>query len=117
LTYKMKKIPNKDKVYEEFKLRYSVRHSSFYSATLEELKELSFHYNKLLNPDQEPDVDLRKELRNIHRLEVKISFPFLLPVYDDYEKGILPKEDFLRILKLIQSFVWRRFIVELPTNA
>src|SRR5690606_17621181 len=117
LTYKIKKIPNKNKVYEEFKLRYSVRDPDFYTNTLLELKEFSFHYNKLLNPSSEPDSALAKQLKNIQRLEVNISFPFLMPVYDDCRRGVLSKEDFVKILKLIQSFGWRRFMVGLATNS
>ncbi|MCB0494442.1 MAG: HNH endonuclease, partial [Cyclobacteriaceae bacterium] len=36
---------------------------------------------------------------------------------DDYKKGVITKDILTAILKLIQSFVWRRFIVGLPTNA
>ncbi|MEQ8302906.1 MAG: DUF262 domain-containing protein [Cyclobacteriaceae bacterium] len=117
LTYKTKKIPNKSKVYEEFKFRYSMRDDKFYDETLLELKEFSYHYNKLLNPVKETDAAIRKELELIKRLEINISFPFLMPVYEDYRKGIMDKVAFAGVLKLVQSYVWRRFIVGLPTNA
>lgn len=117
LTYKMKKIPNKAKVYEEFKARYMARNSKFYQDTLQEIKEFSFHYNKLLNPSKEINNQLRKQLDYIKRLEINISFPFLLPVYSDYANKLITVDQFEAVLKLIQSFVWRRFIIGLPTNA
>jgi uncharacterized protein with ParB-like and HNH nuclease domain len=117
LTYKTKKIPNKAKVYEEFKARYSARDSKFYQETLQEIKEFSFHYNKLLNPSKEANSQLRKQLDYIKRLEINISFPFLLPVYSDYSNKLITVEQFESILRLVQSFVWRRFIIGLPTNA
>lgn len=117
LTYKTKKIPNKAKVYEEFKARYSARNSKFYQETLQEIKEFSFHYSKLLNPSKEANNQLRKQLDYIKRLEVNISFPFLLPVYSDYSNKLINVEQFESVLKLVQSFIWRRFIIGLPTNA
>jgi uncharacterized protein with ParB-like and HNH nuclease domain len=117
LTFKNKKIPNKSRVYEEFKVRFAQRDAAFYRETLQELKEFSFHYNKLLNPKMEGDTELMKELKFIQRLEINVASPFLMPVYDDYKRSVLSKEDFKVILKLIQSYVWRRFIMGLNPNA
>lgn len=41
----------------------------------------------------------------------------MLQVFEDAENGVVGEEELLKILKLIQSYVWRRFIVGLPTNA
>jgi hypothetical protein len=46
-----------------------------------------------------------------------VSFPFLLSVYNDFMKEIIDKNVLVEILKTIQSYVWRRFILGLPTNA
>lgn len=117
LTFKTKKIPNKNKVYDEFKARYRDRNRKFYQEILQEIKDFSYHYNKLLNPQKELSEDLKKQLNLIKRLEINISFPFLMPVYSDYIIGVINKQQFEEILKLTQSFVWRRFIINLPTNA
>ncbi len=117
LTFKNKKIPNKNKVYDEFKLRYPERDKKFYDEIIKEIKDFSFHYYKLINPLMEEDTDIRRELHFINRLEINVSFPFLLPVYNDYMNKIIDKTTFVNVLKLIQSFVWRRFILGLPTNA
>lgn len=117
LTFKTKKIPNKGKVYQEFRTRYSERNDDFYAKTLQELKDFSFHYNKLLNPEKETDKDLKRELNFIKRLEINVSFPFLVPVYEDFKQGLIDKDTLRNILKLVQSYAWRRFIVNLPTNA
>ncbi len=117
LTYKIKKIPNKNAVYEEFKLRYPERNTRFYTEVIKEIKEFSIYYNKLINPSKEEDVEISKELCYINRLEITVSFPFLLPIYNDYKCNVIEKSIFIKILKLIQSFTWRRFIVGLPTHA
>lgn len=117
LTFKIKKIPNKNAVYEEFKLRYPERNDRFYSETIKELKDFSIYYNKLINPAKEEESEINKELNFINRLEINVSFPFLLPVYSDYKNNIIDKAIFVQVLKLIQSYTWRRFILGLPTNA
>lgn len=117
LTYRTKKIPNKNKVYAEFKSRFRDRSKKFYEEVLEEIKTFSFHYSKLLNPSREQNLQLRKQIQNINQLEVNISYPFLLPVYNDFASKVITLDDFESILKLIQSYVWRRFICGLPTNA
>ncbi len=117
LTIINKKIPNKSKVYEEFKNKFHSRDSNFYDEILNTVKQYSIIYNKLLNPDKENDSEIRKELTSIKQLEINVSFPFLIPVYDDFNKGEIDKEAFVEVLKLVQSFTWRRFILSLPTNA
>ena len=81
------------------------------------MKRFSIHYNKLINNDFETDSLIKKHLKYINRLEINVAYPFLLEVYDDYSQSIIDKTDFISILQLIQSFVWRRFICSLPTNA
>lgn len=115
LTYKSKKIPKKTAVYDEFKIRYPERNNKFYQETIKELKDFSLHYHKLINPSKESDSEISKELSYINRLEINVSYPFLLPVYNDYKKNIIDQPTFVFVLKLIQSYIWRRFIVGLPT--
>jgi uncharacterized protein with ParB-like and HNH nuclease domain len=117
LTFKNKRIPTKGSVYIEFKNKFTLRDGTFYSSLLEEIRSYSLYYSKLINPSKEPDLKIRQELDYLHRLESNVSYPFLLAVYHDYASGIISKEEFIEILKLIQSYIWRRFIVGLPTHA
>lgn len=117
LTYKTKKIPNKNKVYAEFKSRFRDRSKKFYDEVLEEIKSFSFHYSKLLNPSRESNHRISQQIHYINQLEINISYPFLLPVYNDFTTKVISLEEFDSVLKLIQSYVWRRFICGLPTNA
>ncbi|GAA0762859.1 DUF4268 domain-containing protein [Psychroflexus lacisalsi] len=116
LTLKKKKIPNKSKVYEEFKKMYQDKDEA-YQQELENIKSYSVHYKKLVNPQTVKNDTIRKELNYISRLEINVAFPFLLQVFEDADNGIISDEILIKILKLIQSYTWRRFIVGLPTNA
>lgn len=117
LTLENKKIPNKNKVYEEFKEKYPTSTVKNLEEVLGDLKSLVRHYNKLINPKNESDIDIRHQLRYIDKLEINVAHPFLLKVYDDYSNNVIDKKTFIDVLELVQSFTWRRFILGLPTNA
>jgi uncharacterized protein with ParB-like and HNH nuclease domain len=116
LTLRNKKIPNKSKVYLEFKKLYAVK-DEVYHQELENIKSLSIHYKKFINPSTVQDHNIRRELKYISRLEINVAFPFLLQVFEDAENGLITNEELLKVLKLIQTYTWRRFVVGLPTNA
>ena len=117
LTLRNKKIPNKNKVYAEFKSLYTNKKDEAYHQELENIKSLSIHYKKFINPSIVADTTIKKELEYINRLEINVAYPFLLQVFEDNENGLLSKEELIKVLKLIQSYTWRRFIVGLPTSS
>ena len=116
LTLQNKKIPNKSKVYLEFKKLYSIKDDSYHEE-LENIKSLSKHYKKFINPTKVQEHNIRRELQYISRLEVNVAYPFMLQVFEDAYNNLINEDELVRVLKLIQSYSWRRFIVGLPTNA
>ncbi len=117
LTLVNNKIPNKSKVYLEFKAKFPTTDLQELETNLSPIKSLVKFYNKLLNPKNESDKDIRLQLEYINRLEINVAYPFLMKVYEDYSENLIDKSTFINVLNFIQSFAWRRFIVGLPTNA
>lgn len=117
LTIKNNNIPAKDRIYEIFKKYYEEKNEEEKDSVLDELLTYSYYYQNIINPEEEKDESIRQELKYIKQLEVNVSHPFLLTVYDDFHNKIIDKKTFIEILSLVQSFVWRRFILGLPTNA
>jgi uncharacterized protein with ParB-like and HNH nuclease domain len=117
LTLKNKEIPNKGDVYVTFKANYPTTTVDDLEEILSELKSLSKFYNKLVNPKNEADREIRQQLEYINRLEINVAFPFLMKVYEDYSNSLIDKRTFISVLSLVQSFTFRRFILGLPTNA
>ena len=117
LTLKNKEIPNKGDVYFKFKTQFPTTTVNNLEDVLKELKSLVKYYNKLVNPKNESDQEIRVQLEYIGRLEINVAYPFLMKVYEDFSGGIIDKQIFISILSLVQSFTWRRFILGLPTNA
>ena len=117
LTLENRSIPNKGKVYVEFKAKYPTTTLEELEESLTQIKALVKHYNKLINPKNETDKEIRLQLEHIHKLEINVVYPFLMKVYADFNDSIINKSTFVKVLDLIQSFCWRRFIVGLPTSS
>lgn len=117
LTLKFREIPTKNKVYEDFKRRYVFNDIISLEKILAELKKYASFYNRLINPKNEDDKDIQEQIRLINELEIKVSYPFILEVYKDYFNTVITKDTFVNVLELTQSYVWRRFICNLPSNA
>jgi uncharacterized protein with ParB-like and HNH nuclease domain/predicted transport protein/flavodoxin len=108
-------IPNMDKVYATFK----VFHQSRSNVSIGEIVADIYLYSKYFTRMaflREKDSEIRQILNDINTLEVNIAYPFLLEVYDDYEKQRLSRDDFIAILKLIESYIFRRLICGIPTH-
>src|SRR5262249_38674620 len=56
-------------------------------------------------------------LEDIKTLKMDVAYPFLLEVFLDLQKGLLKREDVVEILKIVESYVFRRAIVGIPTNS
>ena len=108
-------IPNMDKVYATFK----IYHQSKSNAPIEEIVEDICRYSKYFTRmvlSREKDPEIKRRFDDIKTLEVNVVYPFLLEVYDDYEYHRLSREDFMNILRLIESYVFRRLICGIPTH-
>lgn len=117
ITMKQRDIPNKAAVYEKFKERYPVPNSTELKDALDEIRDFSILYAKLINPISEPNIYISEELKYINTLEINVAYPFLMRVYKDYNETKIDEGTFVSVLRLVQSFAWRRFLVGLPTNA
>ena len=117
LTIRMGDIPNKNKVYSTFKKEFKLDKINELENMLLSLRTFSEIYKLFINPDYIEDRDIKDEISYIKYIEINVSYPFLLQVIDDYNKDIINKDILLKILKFVQSYACRRFIVDLPTNA
>lgn len=83
---------------------------------LKALTTFAHYYHRLLKPEQETNKNIQQALLRIKRLEVTTSYPFLLNCYDDYSQNRISADDFVAILKVIENFIIRRFVCNVPAN-
>ncbi|MBV8313753.1 MAG: DUF262 domain-containing protein [Planctomycetaceae bacterium] len=83
---------------------------------LREVAKFSAYYAKLLDSGLESCTKIATRLMRLNRFEATTSYPFLLSVYHEYEGGRLSEDDFAAILDVLETFLIRRFICNVPTH-
>lgn len=127
LTIKTGEIPVIREIYEKFK-NYVITKTHEYERSkgesgesieniISDLYKFSNYFVRMEFSERETDKELQEIFNDIKELKVDVAYPFLLRIYDDYTNKILNRTDFIQILKLVESYVFRRNIVELPTNS
>ncbi len=122
LTMKELSIPKINLVYEEYKRFLTNNPMSIEEATQSLQRYSKFYVRIALRKEQDPDI--AKKLREVKKLKIDTSYPFLIAVYGDYdavygdnEKKLITKEEFIEIIGLVASYVFRRAICDIPTNS
>jgi len=113
LTLKTEKISSKPKVFETFKSYYEKENDE----KLEDMKKYSEAYSYIIKPSLEKDRDIQRELDYLKSLDKTVINTFLIGILKDYKDNILEKDELVNMLILLQSYLWRRYITEKPTNA
>lgn len=121
LTFRTGSIPRIGDVYEAFK-EYARRDDVAAGGVEALVRDLHDHarYYCFMIPNvgslREPDTGLAEAFSDLHELKVDTAFPFLLELYGDYDRGLLSRDDFLAAVRLIEAYVFRRVVCEIPTN-
>ena len=113
LTLKTEKISSKPKVFETFKAYYEKENDE----KLEDMKKYSEAYSYIIKPILEKDKDIQRELDYLKSLDKTVINTFLIGILKDYKDNVLEKDELVNMLILLQSYLWRRYITEKPTNA
>ncbi|QUH29784.1 DUF262 domain-containing protein [Vallitalea guaymasensis] len=117
LTLKTATIPKKEKVYDSFKTYFSKISNYNSKSILEDLLVYSKYYSWLYYHNSKNE-ELNGKLREIKRLKSTVTYPFLLYLLEDcYEYNKLSETELIKILSMIISYIYRRIVCEVPTNA
>lgn len=115
LTLKERNIPKQDKVYLSFK-KYSLnKNIQTENLLIDLLKYSKYYYVVAFSKDEH--LDINSILIRINKLNLTVSYPFLLELYNDLAEETISKDQLIDILTLIESFSFRRLICSVPTNA
>ena len=98
-----------------FRLKESINHYNAFDY-LKELSRFAGYYQRLLHPIKEKHSGIQKMLSKLNRLEVTTAYPFLLNCYEYYATNSLTADEFISVLKILENFIIRRFICNVPTN-
>lgn len=118
LTFKARDMPNVKQVYTAFKTY--ARNQKIASHGIEELtadlhKFANYYCAMVFGMVSEQR--LAVAFRELHDLKVDVTYPFLLELYDDYSNKKLSCDDFVAVIRLVESYIFRRSVCAIPTNA
>lgn len=118
LTIRTGRIPRLRDVYRAFKDYRFDKENPFKTieSQLNDICQLSTYYIAMALGG-EHDKKLNEAFQNLRDLNVDTSYPFLLALYEDFAANILSKDDLLKILRLTESYVFRRAICNIPPNS
>jgi len=116
LSYRERVTPNKGKVYPSFKNFVKNNYQNKTEELLKELLKFSKFYEIIaFSNDENPLIN--ELLRKINKLDITVSYPFLLEIFDDYDRKLITEGEVVKILKLIETYVVRRMVCDVPSNA
>jgi uncharacterized protein with ParB-like and HNH nuclease domain len=111
-------LPSENSVYVRFRDRMEkefAEHDQFI-AEVARLKRFAEYYNRLLRPEAEQDEVVKEKLFRLNVLEVTTAYPFLMSMYDAWQKADISRDEFITGLDDLENYVIRRYLTNEPTN-
>lgn len=114
LTIKQSVIPNQKKIYFAFK-EYTKR----YDGIEEVLKEMLIYANTYrdIKEYQVGDKDTNEIAKRLDLLDMTVAYPFLMAFLVYAKEVELPLSEIHQVFACIETFIFRRLMCDLPTNA
>ncbi|MCB1647648.1 MAG: DUF1524 domain-containing protein, partial [Pseudomonadales bacterium] len=103
----------KSDVYDEFK-SYAIKIEV--EALLVSLKKFADFYCRIAL-GTEKDKDLSEAFHDIRELRADVCYPLLMVLYQDYSDDLITKDEFLFVTRMVESYVFRRVVCDIPTNS
>jgi len=122
LTVRTGNIPREDEVYAVFK-KYVLTMSAPQFGEPHRMEVVAGDLNEQANYyacivfGKEADPGLRTAFHDLTALRADVAHPFLLELYGDWKKGLLTRDEMLTLVRLTESYVFRRFLCGIPANS
>ena len=122
LVINTRSTPREADVYDAFKsfFQRSRKESESLLATKTRLLEEMLAYARRTGALTTATTGYKKiddRLRRFNLIRGDVTLPFLLPVYRDLEDGTIDADDFLRIIKVIETYQLRRLVSSVASNS
>ena len=119
LTFRTGEIPNVSAVYEAFKTYAGLRQREGGSveSLVTDVRKFAEHYCVMAGLKRATDPRMEAAVRDLREFRVDVAFPFLLELYEDFANDLLDSDGLLGIVRLVESYVFRRAICSMPTNS
>jgi uncharacterized protein with ParB-like and HNH nuclease domain/predicted transport protein len=118
LTVATGEIPNVREVYDAFKqhARSPRTAAAGVEALVADIRAFAGYFCAMALGG-ETDAELKAAFHDLRELKVDVAYPFLLELYRDYRSGTLTRGELLQATRLVESYVFRRAVCNIPTNS
>ena len=116
LSVKRQRTPNANAVYKEFKEYVEGLGDVSMEKVLADLRSYAGYYQSLVSADHALPA-LRSTVRRLNRLDITVIRPFLLELLRLHEEGQLARDELPVLFEMVESYLFRRNICDLPTNS
>lgn len=82
---------------------------------LREIARYANFYARFLQPQREPDVEVRASLDRLRRIQTSVCYPFLLQIFSARQSGQINISTVRESLEIVESFILRRWVCSVPT--
>jgi len=115
LTIKQNRISSFKQIYVDFK-EYIETNKLEIENTLQDLLNYSIIYKNIIH-NTIGNSAVNTVLARINQLEMSVTYPFLLSLFQYSGTNTLDNKELTNILEVIEIYLFRRFISGIPTNA
>lgn len=115
LTTKTGDIPNVREVYVAFK-NFARNQKCDIKELVADIHAFASYYCAMAL-GHEKHLGLKQAFHDLRELRVDVAYPFLLELYHDYKQDRLSVEELLQVVRLVESFVFRRAVCGIATNS
>jgi uncharacterized protein with ParB-like and HNH nuclease domain len=117
LSIKQRKIPSINSVYTSFKEYAEPFRNSDIEPLLKDMLGYARRYEKLINGSSDFPALLNASIARLNRFESSVTRPFLMEILRLKEQDILSSADTAEAFRSVESYLFRRIICDLPSNA
>lgn len=115
LSVKQRRITSMKDIYPEFKL-FAEKRNEGMEDLLKDMLAYAKRYNKLINGHQTFPAKLQASIYRMNRFESSVTRPFLMEVLRLQEEGVLDYSQVTEVCRIVESYLLRRVICDLPSN-
>ncbi|MEW1880987.1 DUF262 domain-containing protein [Rhodococcus sp. NPDC080181] len=115
LVSKTGKTPRQDAVYEAFR-DYQLHAKTSTRELLSDMRDYA-EYSRELNTATTGVGTADKRLRRFNMVKHDVTLPLTMPLLAELKAGSVSAEDFTRVIVILDSYLFRRFISGVPTQS
>ena len=104
---------SKEKIYDAFKA-YARNQGN--DPIIQSMLRFSRYYRDIYHPEK-ADEKFRKALAGFRKLDMGVADPYLMQLLEGYYAGNIPGNEVNESLAVLENYIFRRNICEVPTNA